>query len=273
MSHSLTRELALLIERVEAAAWRDVHASASAEDRAALGLRTRELAGAWLMAADLEESLLQNRALGLGLHEPATGPVLDALLAHYRGRAPGFAVNLSPFAQPAGLEQELAARGFGTFFHHLKWVRGSEPAAVVNGEMNVQRVRVEQAAEWGELAARIFDSPPAHAAWSARCVGRAGWSHYFARAGGAPVAVGALFVHGGAAWLGSGGTLEAHRRQGAQGALIARRVRDALAQGARWLTLETAPDWPDLPGDSLRNATRAGFHPAYERPSWIWPVA
>ena len=103
-------------------------------------------------------------------------------------------------------------------------------------------------------------------------MGRAGWSHYFAFAGDTPVAVAALFVAAGAAWLGAAGTLASHRRQGAQSALFARRVADGLAQGARWLTTETAPDWPDLPGDSLRNAARAGFHPAYERPSWIWPL-
>jgi hypothetical protein len=87
-----------------------------------------------------------------------------------------------------------------------------------------------------------------------------------------PVAVAALFVHERAAWLGAAATLESHRRQGAQGAMFARRIADALDQGARVLTTETAPDWPDLPGESLRNAARAGFHPAYERPSWIRPL-
>ncbi len=272
MNAGLTRESVLLLERVEAAAWRDVHASALAEDRAALGLRTRELAGAWLMAADREESLLYNRALGLGLDQPVTPAVLDELLAHYRDRVPAFAVNLSPFAQPVGLERALGARGFGTFFHHVKWARGPEPAPDVTTDLRVQHVAVEQAARWGELAARIFEWSPAHGAWSSRCVGRPGWTHYFACDGHTPVAVGALFVHDHGAWLGSGGTLPSHRRQGAQSALLARRIHDAAAQGARWLTTETAPDWPDLPGESLRNAARAGFHPAYERRSWIWPA-
>ena len=79
-------------------------------------------------------------------------------------------------------------------------------------------------------------------------------------------------MHEGAAWFGLAGTLESHRRRGAQGALFAARVAAARAMGARVFTLETAPDWPEVPGESLRNARRAGFHPAYERPSWVWPV-
>jgi hypothetical protein len=266
------RDVALELERIEAAAWRDMHASATAEDRAALGLRTLEVGGACALAMDRHDSLLQNRVLGLGLSEPATGAVLDAVLTHYRGQPHGFAVNLSPFALPQELEALLAQRGFGTFFHHVKWVRGTEPAPVVDSPLRVETASLAQAKVWGELASRVFGTPPAHAAWGSRWVGRRGWSHYLAYDGDTPAAVAALYVQDGAAWLGAAATLEGHRRRGAQGALFARRIADALEQGARWLTVETAPDWPDLPGDSLRNAARAGFHPAYPRPSWIWPV-
>ena len=272
MNATVPRDVALELERIEAAAWRDMHASATPEDRAALGLRTLEMGGACALAMDQHESLLQNRVLGLGLREPATGAVLDAVLAHYRGQPHAFAVNLSPFALPAGLEQQLADRGFGTFFHHVKWVRGPEPAPSAGTALRVEAATTAQATAWSEVASRVFGSSPAHAAWASRCVGRQGWSHYIAYGGDTPAAVAALFVQQGAAWLGAAATLESHRRQGAQGALFARRIADALQQGARWLTVETAPDWPDLPGDSLRNAARAGFHPAYQRPSWIWPL-
>ncbi len=272
MTFRVSHEIALELERVECAAWRDVHAAATPEDRAALGLRARELAGGWVMAADREDSLLQNRALGLGLAEPLTDSVLHMLLAHFRDGPPGFALNLCPFAEPAGVESLLARHGFGTYFHHLKWARGAEPVSEPPIGPHVECVSPEQASQWALLAASIFAGTPAHAAWSARVVGRPGWSHYLAFHGDTPIAVGALFVSGDAAWLGSGGTLERHRRRGAQGALFARRVRDGLAQGVRCFTTETGPDRPEVPGESLRNAERAGFHPAYERPSWIWPL-
>ena len=131
---SVSRELALVIERVEAEARRDHYASATPEDRAALGIRTRELDGALVLAVDRDESLLMNRVLGLGLATPVTDRALDQLLAHYTARAAelgpptGFAINLCPFAAPAGIEQSLERRGFRTFFHHLKWVREDSPA-------------------------------------------------------------------------------------------------------------------------------------------------
>ena len=269
---AVSRDVALAIERVEADARRDQHACAPPEVRVALGLRTRELAGALAMATDREESLLQNRTLGLGLSDPVSEAVLDELFAFYAGGPPAFAINLCPFATPAGVERLLEQRGMRTFFHHLKWCRGSEPPPEARTELRIERADASRASAWGALAARIHNATPAHRAWSERVVGREHWSHYLACDGDEPVAVGALFVRDGAAWLGGGGTLEEHRGRGAQSALFARRIRDALEQGARWLTTETGPAWPDLPGQSLRNAARAGFHPAYQRPSWIWPV-
>ena len=272
MNAAEARDLVLRIEEVEARAWQQVHERAQAADAEALGLRARELAGGLIMTADRVESLLHNRALGLGLREPLSAATLDAVLEHYRGGPPGFAINLCPLAARDGLERDLAARGFATFFHHLKWVRDAAPAAPVSSTLRIERIEPAHAPVWGALSARILESPAGSGAWIARTVGSPGWSHYFACDGTTPVAVGAMFVHGDVAWLGFGATLESHRRRGAQGSLFAARITDAIAQGVRWLTTETAPDWPDVPGESVRNAKRAGFHPAYERPSWIWPA-
>jgi len=269
---NVTRAQALVLERIEAAAWRDVHAAATDADRTALSIRSRDVAGAFVMSCDREESLLANRVVGLGLHEPVSHETLDALVAHYRGRVPGFAINLSPFAEPPSLEGPLAERGFATFFHHLKWWRDDAPHDAPASAITVRRAHAEDAHAWGKLAAEILEQSPAHAAWSAHVVGRPGWWHGFAVHDDTPIGVAALFVADGAAWLGMAATLAAHRRRGAQHALMAARIAEARAMGARLMTLETAPDWPDVPGESLRNARRAGFHPAYERPSWIWPV-
>lgn len=268
----VNRDQAQVLERIEMAAWRDVHAAALPADRDALHIRSRDLAGAFVMSCDREESLLANRVIGLGVNEPVGPDTLDALVAHYRDRVPGFALNLSPFAEPDALAAPLAERGFATFFHHLKWWRDASPVREQATSLRVVRAGVAQADAWGELCTRIFDWSPAQAPWQASVVGRPGWWHGLALHGDMPVAVGAVYVQGEAAWLGFGGTLPEYRRRGAQSALLAARVAHARAAGARIMALETAPDWPDIPGESLRNAARAGFHPAYERPSWIWPV-
>lgn len=272
MTPRASRDEALLLEGVERDARRDMHAAATDEDRASLGLRSRELAGGFLMAADREDSLLHNRAIGLGLEQPLTDDIVQELVDHYRGGPPGFAINLCPYAASNESETRLAEHGFGTLFHNLKWARGAEPAEMPERGVRVEAIGEDRRDEWAELAARIFETPAAHAKWSARVVGRRGWFHYLAYLGDAPIAVGTMFVLDGAAWFGSAGTLKPHRRRGAHLALLARRIHDGLHAGARVFTLETGPNWHDLPGEALRNARRAGFHPVYARPSWIWPL-
>ena len=78
----MTRDVALALEHIELLAWRDLLEAASDADRSALGLRSARIASGFAMAADGHESLLQNRVLGLGLHEPLTDAVLEAAMAH-----------------------------------------------------------------------------------------------------------------------------------------------------------------------------------------------
>ena len=105
----------------------------------------------------------------------------------------------------------------------------------------------------------------------AETVGRPGWHHYIAWSGGEPGAVAALFVRDSAGWLGVAATLPAFRRRGAQGALMARRVRDAAALGCRWLVTETGQETPEQLNPSYRNMKRAGFADAYHRPNYMLP--
>ncbi len=47
------------------------------------------------------------------------------------------------------------------------------------------------------------------------------------------VAVGTVNIHDGIGWLGIGGTLPTHRKRGAQGALMAQRIRDTAKAGCK----------------------------------------
>ena len=272
MLPTVTRDVALALEHIELLAWRDLLEAASPADRSALGLRSARIASGFAMAADEHESLLQNRVLGLGLHEPLTDSVLEEAIAHYP-EGKGFAINLCPFAELTGASQPLVSHGFATFFHHLKWIRDDAPATAVNTALEVVEIGRSRAHEWAALYAEIHDLSPAYAVWTASAVGREGWTHQLALDQDRPVAIAAMYVHDGLAWLGKMGTLEKDRKRGAQGALLAARVNAGLASGVRAFALETAPDWPDLPGGSLRNAARAGFRPAYARPSWVRGLA
>jgi hypothetical protein len=268
----VTRDVALALEHIELLAWRDLLEAASPADRSALGLRSARIASGFAMAADGPESLLQNRVLGLGLRELLTESVLEESIAHYPD-GKSFALNLCPFAELTGASAQLLRQGFATFFHHLKWVRDDAPVTAVVTTLEVVEIGRSRAHEWAALYAEIHDLSPAYATWSASAVGREGWTHHLALDQERPVAAAAMYVHDDLAWLGKMGTLEPDRKRGAQGALIAARVNAGLAAGVRTFAMETAPDWPDLPGGSLRNAARAGFRPAYARPSWVRGLA
>ena len=65
-------------------------------------------------------------------------------------------------------------------------------------------------------------------------------------------------------------TRPSHRRRGAQGALLARRIRDAADLGCRWLVTETGEDLPERPNPSFRNMLRTGFELAYQRANYLF---
>jgi hypothetical protein len=69
------------------------------------------------------------------------------------------------------------------------------------------------------------------------------------------------------AWPGT--TLPAYRGRGVQRAVLACRVSDAAALGAKIVTVETFLASGQPPNDSTRNVIRAGFSFAYFRPEYV----
>ncbi len=86
---------------------------------------------------------------------------------------------------------------------------------------------------------------------------------FLAELDGTPIAAGGLTIHGGVALLAGASTVPEGRRQGAQNALLAARLRFAEEKGCD-VAMMCA-----LPGSaSQRNAERQGFRIAYTRIKW-----
>ncbi len=266
------RELARACEAIEADAWRDVWACAAPALADELGLRTLELGGTLALAADSLDSLLMNRVVCTGVGEPLDDAALDAIAAHYEGAQP-FAWNLSPVAKPDGVEGALTGRGYATYFHHVRWVRDVSAYAPARATaLRVVRVGADDARAWAELSAEVFaHGSPLVRDWLAALPGRECWRVLAAFDGDALAGGAALYVRGTFAWLGMAAVRDTHRGKGAQSALLAARITAAAEAGARWVTTETGPNWPELDPVSWRNVERAGFGVLYERPSWIRP--
>jgi hypothetical protein len=129
----------------------------------------------------------------------------------------------------------------------------------------------DQARDFGETAASGFGMPPPMAAWLSALVGRDGWRCYVSYDGDRSVGVGACWRGHSEAWLGIGATRAEGRGRGSQSAILARRINDAIAEGAPLLVTETGSAVPGEPQTSYSNILKAGFEVAYERPNWTGP--
>ncbi len=117
-----------------------------------------------------------------------------------------------------------------------------------------------------------YGAPAGLAELVAALVGRPGWHCFIAFDGDAPAATGALYARGALCWLGVAATLPACRRRGAQGALLAARIRRAAEIGCTRLVTETGERTGDRPSVSYRNILRSGFAESYVRPNFVAPA-
>ena len=151
-------------------------------------------------------------------------------------------------------------------FSRVRWTgyptlcRDSRTPVHVRTELTVRQVGADQvAAARDELGDTMWPE-------YARSAGQEGFFHYMAFDGARPVAVAALCVFEGLGYLTCAATAERHRKQGAQQALIARRIEKAEEMGCSVLVSETLT----MLEHSYRNLQRAGFRDVYEKEVYEW---
>lgn len=266
---STTDEI-VIADAVEADAWADMFEVAPSQ----LGLISRAVAGARLLIAPRIPLGMMNRVIGLGIFEPLSDSALDQVVAEFREAGGSTCwVHLSPAAPPA-LREALTARRF-TLASRPSWakvLRGREPAPIVSTPFAVREVGVEHADAVASVLVAAHEMPPPVLPWNRAMVGRRDWRAFAAFDGDTIVAASFLFQRGERAWLGLGGTLASHRRRGAQGALMARRIDEAIAGGARYIVTETGEPLAGEPNPSLANMLRCGFRKVASRLNYSWPA-
>lgn len=233
------------------------------------GVRAERIGSAVAQVATQVDFPFFNRVVGLGLKEPVTEAALDAVAGLYRGGNVRFMVQVSPEALSGELHARLEARGWSRKDNWAQMIRGVEPPPEIPTDLRIERIGIEHAAAFADIVCSAFEVPREHGAFVRGLAGRAGWYLSGAFDGGALVATGALLVRDDVGYLTFGATLAPHRRRGAQGAIMARRIRDAAALGCRWLVTETGEDTPEHPNPSYHNMVRTGFQLAYLRPNYI----
>jgi len=238
--------------------------------RSALGEGVLELDGATaLRVPQAPSSPMLNRIVELGVDESATESQLDAAIEAMAGLR--FYVSVSPDAKPRELAEWLVARGFEPGWGWMQFRRGVDDVPAPETPLELVEIGREDVDDFARVVRVAYGLEAEVEAAIGHVVGVTGWSCWLAYAGDEPAGAAALYVDDGAGYLGYAGTLPEHRGKGAQGALLATRIRRARELGCDAVYTETGERVADRPSDSYRNIVRAGFEELYVVPNWISP--
>lgn len=269
------REMAALADQAEALAWSDFIAAAPETLKTELGLSVEQVGDATLLIGPGTSLTYFNRVIGLGMRGEATANQVDRIVERYRrAGSPAWLLLWSDLARPATMPPMLAGRGF-TYPAASSWVklyRDAQAPAPVASELAIVEASADQAVELARVVVGVFGMPAFVGEWLVRVRGRTGWKLYAVLDGERVVGGGCLFVSGEQAWLGWGAIAESHRRRGGQSALIARRIEDAIASGARHLFAETGEPAEGSRNASLDNMLRNGFSRVISRQNVVGPA-
>ena len=260
-----------MAEAVEAHAWADMVVATPPALRRAAGVSVELLGQGCVISATALPGLLFNRAIAVGREVAAIGRAVE----HFEERGIGrFLLHLGPAARQP--EVSALLRGHGIERYRRAWDKflrsaAQEPPSIAT-DLDIRPARRADGEACGRLLAGVFESGEPSADLFAALVDRPRWHVLVACAPGdatrRPVAVAGLFTHGKLGHLAFAATDPAHRRRGAQGALMVHRIRKAAALGCRWLTTETGEPLPGEPNSSHDNMLRCGFRLAQRRDNY-----
>ncbi len=257
-------DLSRRLERAEAAAnARFVEARATVSP--ARGACWLDVRGTWAMYDGVGSALTQT--FGLGLREAPDAATLDALETFFRERGASVEHEVSPMAlgEPLAL---LSSRGYVPIELTSVMFRPLDGGTPIAAALDARVVAtVEDGPAWAEASANGWSEFP-EVVPLVREIGAVygrttGARCYAVDVEGVIAATGVLAEHEGIAVLAGASTRPAFRRRGAQLALLAARLRDALAAGCDLAMMCARPD-----SASHRNAERHGFRVAYTRVKW-----
>ena len=227
-----------------------------------------EVAGAYAMFDGSASPLTQS--FGLGLFEPIASTHMAAIEEFFRQREAPVYHEVSPLADGALLTL-LNERGYQPLEFTSVMFRplgGSERSpASQNERIKARLAKTGEQELWGQTVARGWEAT-AELNDFLRSIGEItmraeGYYSFFVEADGEPIATGGLIIWDGVALLAGASTVPEGRKQGAQLALLERRLDFAIDQGCDLAMMCAQPG-----SSSQRNAERRGFRIAYSRAKW-----
>lgn len=259
----------MIVEEVERDSWIDMMAAMPPDLAERYGLVCRRIGSVFCSSVTAFSDSTFNRAMCLGVGVPAEEGDLERLIEHFKDAgAPTWWLQLSCEATLTDLRQRAVARGFrARSAPTAKMVRDASPPPHIATDLDVREVDPGDVESWAEVVRVGFGMGWRLKAWLGALGGRPSWHLYAGYDGERVVAAGALWLEGDRAWLGLGATLPEARGRGGQGAIMARRIADAIASGAQVLVTDVANPQPDQPNHSYNNMVRCGFRLQHLRDS------
>jgi hypothetical protein len=275
IAHISAQEAAWIADTAEAKAFTDLYHAAPTSLKAQLGLKVGSVAGTNLLLATGIPDPMFNRAIGLGMRAAATLEDAQEIVESYRrASVRTWWLHWNAFAMPAGLPDRLKAAGF-TEPRRKSWakmLRGTAPPPAIATDLEITPVTEDQVPATVKAIVLAYEMPTFMTDWLRQLHKRSRWTLYGVADHGQMVGGGVVFVDGQDAWLGLGGVLPSHRRRGGQGALMARRIEDAIAMGATRIVTETGEPIANEPNPSLGNMLRCGFTHVGSRLNLVGPA-
>ena len=211
------------------------------------------------------------QTFGLGLFSVPDDQQFLTLEKFFHERGAAVDHETSPLAD-ASMVAALSARGYRPIeYSNVMFRPTALPYEGSRTEVETQLVGPADGARWARTAAEGWSSEGAPLAGFVEGIGAAqaassGFHAFVATCGGCDIAAGGLFLHEQTAVLAGASTIPTARRRGAQQALLAARLRHAVAAGCDLSMMVASP------GSGLqRNAERHGFRVAYTRIKWRLP--
>lgn len=226
-----------------------------------------ECGGAYAMFDGAESPLTQT--FGLGLFEEATDHTLETFETFFKVRGAPVFHETSPLAGSALIEL-LNKRGYQPIeYTSVLYREIGESFAPPPDNLHVRIVDPNTEGQlWADTAARGWAPEQPDLMDFIRELGTVNAARenplcFLAEIDGAPGAAGGMTIHDGVALFAGASTVPEMRRRGLQYALLAARMRHALAAGCDLAMMGAAPG-----SASQRNAERHGFRIAYTRVKW-----